>query len=448
MPTIQELANFAATLTRDALPPPIARRLGAILADCVACIVAGNRMAEVRALSKLRAATPDGAATLLGAPLALPPESAAFINGMAGTWHDLDEGNIHTKGHAGIQITPALLAEAERRRAPGQDVLVALAAGYEVGCRVYGATAARLAVHPHGTFGPLAAAVALARLRGLPPDRMAQAIRLAAGLGVAASRATLAGGATIRNAYTGTSGAAAFLALDLEQSGLTGEADPLATVFGQIYGTSFDPALATADLGQTWRLMRNYFKLHPSARYAHSALDLVDDIAAAHGPIDPAQIAAIHMETYAFAATLAGQAPTTPFGTRFSIPVLVAARLLHAEEPLDGDGAPTFANPEIRALAQRVHVRENPAFTAAYPQQQPSRMTVTLVDGATLHAEVAFIRGEAERKHGAAALRAKFLTLTAPSWPQHAETAYTALTNLDALPDMAAWAAATRAAAA
>ena len=45
--------------------------------------------------------------------------------------------------------------------------------GYEVSCRVYGATAARLAVHPHGTFGPMAAALALCKQQSAAPDRIA-----------------------------------------------------------------------------------------------------------------------------------------------------------------------------------------------------------------------------------------------------------------------------------
>jgi 2-methylcitrate dehydratase PrpD len=272
---------------------------------------------------------------------------------------------------------------------------------------------------------------------------MARVITIAAGLGLASSRATLAEGATVRNAFTATSGASAFLALELEDAGIVGEADPFATVFGAILGTGFDPARCLDGLGAQWRLLRNYFKLHPSVRYAHSALDLVDDIRAAHGPVDPSRIAAVGIETYAMAAMLAGDA-ATPFGTRFSIPFLVAARLLDAEEAIDGDGNIVFARADVHALARRVQVRENPLYTAQYPERQPSRMVIALDDGRTLPAEAQHIRGEAERPYGAAAMTAKFIALTAPSWGDRAAAALAALLDVGATRDIAAWAASCR----
>jgi 2-methylcitrate dehydratase PrpD len=442
------LADFAAGLSVADVPPAVAERVGWILADCVGCIVAGNRQPAVRRFAALRGASAGGASSLFGTSLGAAPADAAMVNGMAGTWYDLDEGNLHTKGHAGIQIVPALLAEAQLRRLPGQAVLLALAAGYEVGCRVYGATSARLAVHPHGTFGPLAAAVALARLRALPAPRMARLIAIAAGLALASSRATLAQGATVRNAFTATSGGSAFLALELEEAGIVGEADPFTSVFGAILGTGFDPALCVDGMGAEWRLLRNYFKQHASVRYAHSALDLVDDLRAAHGPIAPARIVTVGIETYAMAAMLAGCDVATPFGTRFSIPFLVAARLLVAEEPIDGDGGTVFARADVHALARRVQVRENPLYTMHYPERQPSSMVILLDDGRRLHADAQHMRGEAERPHGAAAMTAKFMALTAPSWGDHAAVALAGLLDAAAMPDFAAWAIAARHAAA
>ena len=241
----------------------MAERGRTILVDCVGCIVAGQRAGEMRALVHGEAARGGGSATVLGRNLGLPPEIAAFANGTAGTWHDLDEGNLHTKGHPGIQILPAAFAEAEAADRSGADLLLSLITGYEVSCRIYGATAARLAVHPHGTFGPLAAAVAVAKQRRWPAERVAETIAVAATLGVAASRGTLRDGATVRNAYTGLSGRLGFVALGLVEAGFTGERDALASVFGNIYGERYAAAQAIDGLGRDWLILHNYLKLHP-----------------------------------------------------------------------------------------------------------------------------------------------------------------------------------------
>ena len=341
---------------------------------------------------------------------------AAFLNGTAGTWLDLDEGNLYTKGHPGIQILPAAFAAAEagaslRRRSA--------AVGYrriQGGLRVYGATAARLAVHPHGTFGPMAAALALCKQQSAAPDRIAQTMAMAATLGIAASRGTLADGATVRNAYTGASARMAFLAVDLAAAGFTGEGNALASVFWQLYGEAYDPAWALDGLGRDWLLLRNYFKLHPSGRYVHSAIDLLDEIQRGCGaPLDPASIDRIDIETYAMAATMGRQTVDTPFGTRFSIPFAVAARLLGYDRDITADGSAAFASPEVEALARRVSGCRIARF-ADYPGRQRSRMRVALANGGTLHAEAERIRGEPEHPHSRSDIEGKFLTLVGPTW--------------------------------
>jgi 2-methylcitrate dehydratase PrpD len=266
---------------------------------------------------------------------------------------------------------------------------------------------------------------------------MARVIAIAAGLGVPASRRTLNDGATIRNAFTASSARAAFFALDLADAGFLGERDPLASVFGNILGEAFDPGACVAGLGTEWRLLRNYFKLHPSARYAHSAIDLLDEIIARNGSVPSAEeIERIEMDTYFMATTMAEPRVTTAFGTRFSIPFIVAARLLGADRNIADDGTAAFSRADVHALARRVMVREEPAFTRAYPEHQPGTLRIFLTDGRMLDGSAEYIRGEAERPHSDAALGEKFVALTAPSWGAGAEPALKALLAIESVVDM------------
>lgn len=431
-PDIIALAEFAAGLRLEDVPDTVLRRARTIVLDCIGCIVAGQRNAEMAALTGVATAGASGPATVLGRAIAATAETAAFLNGAAGTWLDLDEGNLHTKGHPGIQIIPAAFAEAETAGRSGTQVLLSLIAGYEVSCRIYGATAARLAVHPHGTFGPLAAAVALGKQHGFTAERLAPLIAIAATLGVAASRGTLRDGATVRNAYTGASGRMGFLALDLMQAGFTGERDALASVFGHIYGEAYDPEWALADLGRDWLILRNYFKLHPSARYVHSAIDLLDIVMQREGgALDPNRVDRIEIDTYAMAATMDRQEADSAFGTRFSIPVAVASHLLGFDRDITDDGSAAYASEAVRGLARRVFVAEQPEFTAAYPARQRSRMRLVLHDGRVLAAEAELIKGEPEYPHSPQEIETKFLALVRPSWGRHSEEALAALRGID-----------------
>ena len=148
----ETLADFVAATRFADIPADVVARGRLILADCVGCMIAGATVPEVRRLAALQADRGAPAATVLGTGQRLAVDAAAFINGAAGTWHDLDEGNLSTRTHAAIQIVPAALAEAEARARSGQELLTAVILAYEASARLWRATTARHAVHPHGTY--------------------------------------------------------------------------------------------------------------------------------------------------------------------------------------------------------------------------------------------------------------------------------------------------------
>ena len=433
-----ELADFVASRRPGDLPDDVRARGRSIIADCIGCIVAGNATPPMRrllALEQSRGGTPT--ATVFGTHARLPAGAAAFVNGAAGTWHDLDEGNLHTRTHAMIQIVPALFAEAETRGLSGAAALDAAVLAYEAAARVWRATRARLAVHPHGTFGPLASAFALSRLRGEPAQAIADAVSIAATLGTASSRQTLGDGATVRNIYTGHSGRAGFLALELRDAGFTGEEDAVKSVFGGIYGDGFDHTMAVEGLGQTWWIRKNYYKRFAYGRYVHSALDATEGLRAQLGArLSPDAIERIDIATYFMAATMAQQTVNSAFGTRFSIPVAVASMIARGPEKLTDDGTAAFEDPAVHALARKIFVVEDTTMTESYPAKQPARMTVRFTDGTVETLTVQTALGESDHPFPDGVLRDKFLSLTRDSWKQP-ERVWNRLMALDAEPDIA-----------
>lgn len=433
-PYLRALAEFVAQTPSTAIPARVRQRAALVVADCIGCMAAGNQVPEVARLARYCATqAPTGSATVVGMPATLRPEWAAWVGGTAGTWHDLDEGNLHTRAHAAIQIVPAALAEAEATGKSGAEFLDAFILAYEAAGRLWRATTARLAVHPHGTYGPLAAALALCRLRGDPPERVVAVMNIAMTLGTASSRQALGDGATIRNIYTGHSGRAAFEALALRDMGFSGERDAPASILGNLYGEAFDPAAAAAGLGRTWWLEKCYFKRFASGRYTHAAMDAVETlIERAGGRIAAETVERIDIATYFMAATMAGQRVDTPFGLRFSIPALIAAQIVRGLEPLTDDGAAAFADDRVHALARRVFVAEDPAMTAAYPDKQPAAVTVTWSGGGTDRVAVDRALGESDHPLPEGSLRQKFIELATQALGEaRAGAAFDTLTRLD-----------------
>tara|TARA_R110002073_G_scaffold250152_4_gene412927 strand:+ start:201 stop:1607 length:1407 start_codon:yes stop_codon:yes gene_type:complete len=433
-PYLSSLARFVAETPGSAIPADVRERAALIVADCVGCMVAGSQTAEVTRLARYCAErATDHAATVVGTASQLLPELAAWVGGTAGTWHDLDEGNLHTRAHAAIQIVPAALAEAEATGRSGGAFLDAFILAYEVAGRLWQATRARLAVHPHGTYGPLAAAVALCRLRGDPAEKIASAMNIAMTMGMASSRQALGDGATVRNIYTGHSGRAAFEALALRDMGYSGERDAPSSVLGNLYGEAFDSGMAAAGLGDVWWLRKSYFKRFASGRYTHAAMDAVETlIGRAGGRIDPAAVDRIDISTYFMAATMAHRQVDTPFGLRFSIPALIAAQIVRGLAPLTDDGAQTFADERVHALAQRIYVTEDKGMTAVYPDRQPADVTITWTNGEKDRAKVERALGESDHPLPEGTLRRKFIDLSEQALGlAGAEFAFDACIDLD-----------------
>lgn len=412
MTAIRDIADLVAgTRLRD-LPTDVVERGTVILADCIGCMAAGGREPEVLRLVANAKDQGKPTATVIGTVTRLEPQAAAYVNGTSGTWHDLDEGNLSCKTHAAIQLVPAALAEAESRGLSGERLLEASILAYEAAARLWRATDVRYAVHPHGTYGPLAAAFALSKLRGEKPAAMAEAAGIAMTLGIASSRKTLADGALVRNVYTGMSGRNGYEALVLRDAGFSGEADPASSILGNIYGSAFDAKKATAGLGRTWWIRRNYYKRFPSGRYTHGPMDLVEELIARHGgKLKAEKIARLDIKTYFFAATLAHQSVRTTFGVRFSIPILLARRIVHGPVALTDDGTRAFKDKAVHKLAERIFVTEDKALTARYPEEQPTRMTVKLADGTVEKLSSDRILGEADNPYPSGILEAKFIEL-------------------------------------
>ena len=419
MDYLDQVAEFVVDTPSAALPPEVLEKTALILADSIGAIAGGMAEPEMQALVAGLEAT--GSAVVIGTGRHAPPGMAALVNGTAGTTLEMDEGTQFARGHPGMHTIPAALAfagaEAARGRAiSGRDLLAAIALGYEVGARVGIACNLRPSLHPHGTWGAVCAAVAVARLAGRDAGQIRHAINMAASFALAPSRRTMLEGGTVRNALAGVSGQLGLTVHDLLQAGFEADRDGLGQVFGRSLSDAFDPARMTEALGTRWEVTRNYFKLHACCRFNHATLDALAQIVAREGALEPDAIAGVEVQTYAFAVELDDPAPRNMLAARFSVPFAVATALVTGRTDIGSFTAARLGDPAIRALAARVRVTEDPAMTAALPDRRPARISLTLTDGRRLQAVTATNRGDWADPYGVPELREKFLSLATRVW--------------------------------
>ncbi|WP_149535977.1 MmgE/PrpD family protein [Siccirubricoccus phaeus] len=393
------------------MPDALRNHAALILADTLGAILAGHREGSVRAITARHA---GGGVKLVGCTAAAPPPMAAFLTGYAGTAVELDEGNYAAGGHPAIHAIAPALAEAAATNPSGEALLSAIIAGYHEGSRVGHAMRLRPAAHPHGTWGVIGAAAAVATLRGYPPAWLRAALDLAASLGLATSVTASLRGGSVRNIYAGAAAQNGLLAVDLLEAGVTGEPGGIPVVFGQVIGEGFDQAAYDASATRPF-ILEAFLKTNACCRETQGALEAIE-LLLAESPLDPGQVAAIEVATFASAATLSERAPVSPIAGRFSIPFTVATRILRGHAWVEAFAEEAIADPATRALAARVSVREEPAYTARQPAERVCTLVLRLADGSVRECTVIGTPGDPDRPLPEAAMRDKFRRMVEPGF--------------------------------
>ena len=414
MDALEQVANFAATTPARDVPDPVIARTAVIMADCIGAIVGGAAEPDVEDLAARQ--TGDGPALLIGTSKTRTAGIAALLNGTAGTTLEMDEGNQFCKGHPGMHTVPAAIASATGRTISGRELLAAIAIGYDVGARVGIATQLRPSMQPHGTWGAICAATAVARILGATPAQMRHVISMSASLGLSTSRRTMLEGGSVRNVFAGISSQMGVLAGDLISAGFTGDRNGVAQVFGHVVSDVFDEEAFASDLGTRWEVSRNYFKMHSCCRYNHAALDALAIMQERNGMLDHNAIENILVETYSLAVELDDPAPKNVLAGKFSIPFAMATALVNQSTGVDSFTMPNVTNPIILNLAKRVKIVEEPEMTACLPNERPARVTVSLKSGERLQAATDTNRGDWSAPYPLTEIHDKYMSLTTRLW--------------------------------
>lgn len=258
---------IAGTLDRD-LPAEVTLKTKYHVLDTLAAILSGSRLRAGRLAASYVASTGGNPeATVIGTSLVLPVGSAALANGMAGHADETDDSHLAGRFHPGCGVVPAAFAIAEQQDRSGQDLLRAVALGYDIGARTTMALGfsrpdtARHSTHSLApAFGAAAAAAALLRFE---PIRVRHVLSYSAqqASGIPfwqrdkehVEKAFDFGGMGARNGVAAaTMVAAGFSAVDDPFSGKHN----LFTAFGE----NPDPSRLTEDLGSRFEIMRASIK--------------------------------------------------------------------------------------------------------------------------------------------------------------------------------------------
>src|SRR3954463_8550896 len=314
----------------------------------------------------------------------LPAPQAALLN--AGMGHALDfDDTLDTGGsiHPGVSVLGAALAVCDSLGAvTGKELLLAVALGLDVSCRIALASTLDRGWHRTSAIGVFGAAAAAGKLLRLQPEQMLGALGIAYSH-AAGNRQCILDGALTKRMQAGQAASAGVFSAVLAQTGFTGARNIFNGRFGffELYQPNgYDPSILVRELGTAYRGEALSYKPYPCGRPLHAAIDAAlaaraqlqitgcDDIAAVTIEADPAG----HSDQ--FERGFSKRRPTQVVEAQFAQPFLVATALVHGRVGIsEVDGLGDAAE---RALSDRIA-----GISRADRKKGELSITVTRTDG-------------------------------------------------------------------
>lgn len=409
---VEPVTAFVKRLSYDDLPPSVVEQARRLLLDLCGVAAAGSTTAMSQIARDHVAdysAVPGRSARMLLDGRWTSPTGAAFAGAATLDSFDAHDGHELTKGHAGAAVLPALLAIADTGlTVDGRELLTSLVLGFEI------ATRAGLALHTvaadyhaSGAWNAIGAASVAARLLGLSPTRMGQALGIAEyhaprGLMMACiDHPSMVKDSSAAGAATGVSAAL------LAAGGYT--APPAHTIAA---GTTTQ---LWADLGDRWRVTEQYLKLYPVCRWAHPAISAVLDLRGQHAQrgADITDVDRLEVTTFHAASRLATRHPDTTEQAQYSLPFPVATAFVHGEITPAHLGDPRRVDPEVRRLAATMGLEASPSHEQHYPARLSAQVDLVYTDGSRLRTGVSSAPGGPDNPLTDVELRTKYRALTA-----------------------------------
>jgi 2-methylcitrate dehydratase PrpD len=419
-PLSLELARWAASVTFENLPEDIVAATKLRVMDVIGLALAGAETDFGRSVrtAALALSTP-GPCRILGFGDGVGVTTAAFANGAFSQALEFDDTHNESIVHMSSPAVAAALALSEFTNVSGRDLITAIAIGNEISCRVGSVSSGELhrrGFHPTGLFATFGAAYLAGKLLGLDAEALARAAGIAGSFASGLLECWVDGTQT-KFLHPGWSAQSGITAALLARSGVTGPAQVFEGRWGLFASHVQDPnahrdfARINHRLGQHWESRNSSFKPFPAAHVIHPYISAVLRLKAKHG-IKPEDVERIECPVTAFIVTIVCEpteekfAPASDSHGRVSLQYSVAEALCHGALGKAAYGAGSLKNPEILALARRVHYHVDPDYPG--PGRFKGAVKIVFKNGRTVEEVEEYNRGSAENPMTYEELRAKF----------------------------------------
>ena len=392
----RSLAGWAAGLRYEELPAPVVDKVKAfVLAPLLSAAMCPQNGPVRQLVSMLRESDSraDGA-MIVGDGARVTREAAMVANAEIFRAVGLDD-SYRMLTHPGPVLVSVALTEAELRSRNGRELLTALAAGYEVHCRLARDFVPAVSAHgfrPAPVFGTLGAAVVSAKLLGLDEEGVLAAIAIATSSAGGLNEPVLAAGRNELQVHTLNAARQGAFAGSMAGTGMyagterciEGPAGLYASFAGSTGGRipfrftgpdRIDLSSITEGLGQEYVLRDVIFKLYHTTGYNQPVIELMAEMRQKY-ELDPAEIEEIvislnHLETLYPSPAFPRDLPTAPrVGSTQYVCAYVAVRgaypVVGSHPPGPGEHGADDTSDVVEFMGSRVRLRgivDHPALS-------------------------------------------------------------------------------------
>lgn len=326
-----------------------------------------------------------------GSKVKLSTEYAALANGIAAHCLDFDDTHTDSILHGSTIIAPVVLALGEELNVSEDDLLTAFIGGWEVAARI--GLASKGSFHKRGfhttsiagIFGAVAAA---SKLLHLSENEIVNA------LGLAGSQASgineyLSNSSSSKSMHAGWSAFSGIVSTRFAKNGMTGPhfvfegRDGIFKTYGIL--EECDLSVATSSLFKTWETTRISIKPYPCCHFAHAFIDCIGSVLEKGIQVEsisgikcyvPETEQALICEPFSEKLR-----PRTTYGAKFSLPFLLAIKLLDKKINHNTFTLNNLNRSDIEAISDLVSYENADPSTTMFPKTFPGHLSVTLKDG-------------------------------------------------------------------
>jgi 2-methylcitrate dehydratase PrpD len=371
-----------------------------LVLDTMGCVMAGLKAQPIEAYIHNASAADAGNFRFLPTQVnGLSASNAAMVLAMAACWDEACEGHARAHGRPGVAALAALIPFSAKLTY-GQ-FLKSFVVGYEVGARMGASLRINKGMHVDGNWPALGAAAAVAHALGLAPEKIEQAVELAACQMPMSLYLPIRSGSTARNTYLGHAAQLAQNAALAVASGITTPSHAVAE-YAQV---GLGKAALPLDESKEFQILEAYFKPYAAVRHVHYGAFAAHSL---QQKIELENIERMVLSVYEEATVYCGnRAPLTPLQAQFSLSFGVAAMMKWGRLDPWVYKEPQFSNEQVKSLEALIEVEVNPVWTQQLVRA--ALLTVYLKDGTQQSKTILAVPGDLQIPFTKEALVAKFV---------------------------------------